>query len=43
MWVKNLADKRYITQAVNNLPLGVGFRVYGAPRTWGVSASKAFR
>lgn len=43
VWVKNLADKRYLTQAVNNLPLGVGFRVYGAPRTWGVSVSKAFR
>ncbi|MFZ5720890.1 MAG: TonB-dependent receptor [Pseudomonadota bacterium] len=43
VWVKNFTDKRYLTQAVNNLPLGVGFRVYGAPRTWGVSASKAFR
>lgn len=43
VWVKNLADKRYITQAVNNLPLGIGFRVYGAPRTWGVSVSKAFQ
>lgn len=43
VWVKNLADKRYLTQAVNNLPLGIGFRVYGAPRTWGVSVSKTFR
>jgi len=43
VWGKNLADERYVTQGVNNLPLGVGFRVYGAPRTWGVSFSKSFR
>ncbi|WP_374343458.1 TonB-dependent receptor [Phenylobacterium sp.] len=43
LWGKNLADERYVTQGVNNLPLGFGFRVYGAPRTFGVSFSKAFR
>ena len=43
VWGKNLADERYVTQGVNNLPLGVGFRVYGAPRTWGVSFSKSFQ
>ncbi len=43
VWGKNLADERYVTQGVNNLPLGFGFRVYGAPRTFGVSFSKAFR
>jgi iron complex outermembrane recepter protein len=43
VWGKNLADERYVTQGVNNLPLGVGFRVYGAPRTFGVTLSKAFQ
>lgn len=43
LWGKNLADERYVTQGVNNLPLGFGLRVYGAPRTFGVSFSKAFR
>lgn len=42
IWGENLADKRYVTQGVNNLSLGVGFRVYGAPRTFGVSVSKTF-
>lgn len=43
VWGKNLADERYVTQGVDNLSLGVGFRVYGAPRTFGVSFSKSFR
>ncbi|ATQ42164.1 TonB-dependent receptor [Caulobacter mirabilis] len=43
IWGKNLADEEYVTQGVNNLPLGVGFRVYGAPRTFGVSFSKSFQ
>lgn len=43
LWGKNLADERYVTQGVNNLPLGFGFRVYGAPRTFGVSFSKSFQ
>ena len=43
VWVKNLADERYVTQGVNQLALGYGFRVYGAPRTYGVSFSKAFQ
>lgn len=42
VWGENLADKRYVTQGVNNLPLGVGFRVYGAPRTFGLGLSKTF-
>lgn len=42
VWGKNLADEEYVTQGVNNLPLGYGFRVYGAPRTYGVSFSKSF-
>jgi iron complex outermembrane receptor protein len=42
LWVKNLADERYRTQGVNNTPLGYGFRVYGPPRTFGVSLSQEF-
>lgn len=42
VWGKNLADKRYVTQGVNALALGSGFRVYGPPRTWGVSFAKSF-
>lgn len=42
IWGKNLGNKRYVTQAVNQTVLGVGFRVYGAPRTYGVSISKSF-
>lgn len=41
-WGKNLFDERYVTQGVNSLPLGVGFRVYGAPRTFGLSAERRF-
>jgi iron complex outermembrane receptor protein len=43
VWGKNLTDERYVTQGVDNLTLGVGFRVYGAPRTYGVSFTKSFR
>jgi len=43
LWGKNLADERYVTQGVDNLSLGIGFRVYGAPRTYGVSFTKSFR
>jgi iron complex outermembrane receptor protein len=42
IWGKNLGDKRYVTQGVNQTVLGSGFRVYGAPRTYGVSATKSF-
>ena len=43
VWGRNLADEEYVTQGVNNLPLGFGFRVYGAPRTFGLTVSKAFQ
>lgn len=43
IWGKNLADEQYVTQGVNNLSLGIGFRVYGAPRTFGVSFTKRFQ
>lgn len=42
IWGKNLADKRYVTSGTNLTALGLGFRVYGAPRTYGVSVSKSF-
>ncbi len=42
LWGKNLGDKRYVTQGINQTVLGSGFRVYGAPRTYGVSVSKNF-
>lgn len=43
IWGKNIGDKRYVTQGLNQLALGSGNRVYGAPRTYGVSVSKSFR
>ena len=42
IWGRNLADERYVTQGVNQLALGYGYRVYGAPRTYGVSLARAF-
>jgi iron complex outermembrane receptor protein len=42
IWGKNLADKVYVTQAGGGLALGNGFRVYGAPRTYGVTVTKFF-
>lgn len=42
IWGRNITDERYVTQGVNNLPLGYGFRVYGAPATYGVSISREF-
>ncbi|MFZ4746713.1 MAG: TonB-dependent receptor [Sphingomonas sp.] len=43
VWAKNLFDERYVTQGINQSALGNGFRVYGAPRTFGVSATLNFR
>jgi len=42
-WGKNLIDKHYATQGLNQLVLGNGYRVYGPPRTFGFSATKTFR
>lgn len=42
LWAKNIFDKRYVTQGVNQLVLGFGYRVYGAPRTYGLSTSFHF-
>jgi iron complex outermembrane receptor protein len=43
IWGKNLGDKRYVTQGLNQTVLGIGNRVYGAPRTYGISLTKQFR
>ena len=43
VWGKNITDKRYVTQGVNQLSFGLGFRVYGAPATYGVSLTKHFK
>ena len=42
VWGRNITDERYVTQGVNQLPLGYGVRVYGVPRTYGVSLSQEF-
>jgi iron complex outermembrane receptor protein len=42
VWGKNLAGKEYVTNAGNQLALGNGFRVYGSPRTWGMTLTKFF-
>ncbi|WP_273240166.1 MULTISPECIES: TonB-dependent receptor [Hyphomonas] len=42
VWGKNIADEEYVTQGVNQLGFGYGFRVYGAPQTYGVSVTKHF-
>ena len=42
LWGKNLAEEEYVTQGINQLVFGAGFRIYGAPRTFGVSLAKQF-
>jgi iron complex outermembrane receptor protein len=42
LWGKNLGDEEYVTQGVNQLAFGNGFRVYGPPRTYGLSFTKYF-
>lgn len=42
IWGKNIGDEEYVTQGVNQLAFGYGFRVYGAPQTYGISLSKEF-
>ena len=42
-WGKNLGNKEYTTNANSQLALGNGFRVYGAPKTWGISLNKFFQ
>ena len=40
LWGKNLSDEQYLVQGTNLGALGVGFRTYNAPRTFGVSVAK---
>lgn len=42
IWVKNLGNEEYVTQGFEQLVFGTGYRVYGAPQTYGVTLSKAF-
>jgi len=42
LWGRNITDEEYVTQGVNQLSFGNGFRVYGPPRTFGLSATKFF-
>ncbi len=41
-WAKNIDDDEYMTQFSNNLALGNGSRVHGAPRTYGFTATRHF-
>lgn len=42
LWGKNLDDEQYVTQGINQLALGNGYRAYGAPRTYGFSVTRMF-
>ena len=41
LWGKNLGNEQYVTQATDD-GLGMGYRVFNAPRTFGVSVTKSF-
>jgi iron complex outermembrane receptor protein len=41
IWAKNLGDKAYVAQVTDN-GIGMGYRVFNAPRTYGVTLSKRF-
>ncbi|WP_374572281.1 TonB-dependent receptor [Phenylobacterium sp.] len=42
VWGQNIFDELYVTSGVNLSGLGYGYRLYGAPRTWGVSLTRRF-
>ena len=42
VWGKNIADDEYMTQFTDNFALGNAVRVHGAPRTYGITATKFF-
>lgn len=42
VWGKNITDKRYLSQGFNQSSLGNGYRVYGSPRTYGLTFRKHF-
>jgi len=41
VWAKNLGDKAYVAQVTDN-GIGMGYRVFNAPRTYGVTLTKRF-
>ena len=41
VWGKNLGDEQYVAQATDD-GLGMGYRVFNAPRTFGVTLTKRF-
>lgn len=41
VWGKNLGDEQYVTNATDD-GLGMGYRIFNAPRTWGVTVTKRF-
>ena len=41
LWGKNLADERHVSQAID-VNLGMGYRIFNAPRTYGVTVTKQF-
>ena len=41
LWVKNLADTRYVSQATDD-GLGMGYRIFNPPRTFGFTVSHKF-
>lgn len=41
IWGRNLGDERYVAQATDN-GLGMGYRIFNAPRTVGVTLTKTF-
>lgn len=42
LWVKNLSDTRYVTQATDD-GLGMGYRIFNPPRTYGFTVSHRWR
>lgn len=41
VWAKNLGDKAYVAQVTDN-GIGMGYRIFNAPRTYGVTLTKRF-
>ena len=41
VWGKNLGDEKYVTQATDD-GIGMGYRIFNAPRTYGVTVTKRF-
>jgi len=42
VWGKNLGNEHYVAQATDN-GIGMGYRVFNAPRTYGVTVTKRFQ